>query len=139
MVTAKDIFENLCALAPLELQLSFDNSGFLFGRETAAVTKALLALDVTSAVVDEAIEQGAELVISHHPLIFSPLKSVTDEKLLRLARHQVGVISMHTNLDIAQGGVNDALMSALGAESMAGLDEYGCGRVGRLDRAMPME
>ena len=139
MVTAKDIFENLCALAPLELQLGFDNSGFLFGRDTASVTKALLALDVTSAVVDEAIEQGAELVISHHPLIFSPLKSVTDEKLLRLARHQIGVISMHTNLDIAKGGVNDVLMAALGAQVQGGLDECGCGRVGRLDKAMPME
>lgn len=102
MTTGKDIFENLCALAPLELQLGFDNSGFLFGQEAAAVTKALLALDVTSTVVDEAIEQGAKLIISHHPIIFSPLKSVTDEKLLRLARHQIGVISMHTNLDIAQ-------------------------------------
>ena len=139
MVTAKDIFENLCTLAPLELQLGFDNSGFLFGRETASVTKALLALDGTSAVVDEAIEQGAELVISHHPLIFSPLKSVTDEKLLRLARHQIGVISMHTNLDIAKGGVNDVLMAALGAQVQGGLDECGCGRVGRLDKAMPME
>ena len=138
MVTAKDIFENLCALAPLELQLGFDNSGFLFGRETASVTKALLALDVTSAVVDEAIEQGAELVVSHHPLIFSPLKSVTDEKLLRLARHQIGVISMHTNLDIAKGGVNDVLIAALGAQVQGGLDECGCGRVGRLDKAMPM-
>ena len=113
MVTAKDIFEKLCALAPLELQLGFDNSGFLLGRQTAAVTKALLALDITSAVVDEAIEQGVELIISHHPLIFSPLKSVTDEKLLRLAQHQIAVISMHTNLDIAQGGVNDALMACL--------------------------
>lgn len=139
MVTAKDILKNLCAQAPLELQLGFDNSGFLFGRETAAVAKALLALDVTSAVVDEAIEQGAELIISHHPLIFSPLKSVTDEKLLRLAQHQIGVISMHTNLDIAQGGVNDALMAALGAQVQGVLDEYGCGRVGRLDKAMPME
>lgn len=119
--------------------MGFDNSGFLFGRETASVTKALLALDVTSAVVDEAIEQGVELIISHHPLIFSPLKSVTDEKLLRLAQHQIGVISMHTNLDIAQGGVNDALMSALGAEVQGGLDEYGCGRVGKLEKAMPME
>lgn len=119
--------------------MGFDNSGFLFGRETASVTKALLALDVTSAVVDEAIELGAELILSHHPLIFSPLKSVTDEKLLRLAQHQIGVISMHTNLDIAQGGVNDALMAALGAEVQGGLDEYGCGRVGKLEKAMPME
>ena len=119
--------------------MGFDNSGFLFGRETASVTKALLALDITSAVVDEAIEQGAELIISHHPLIFSPLKSVTDEKLLRLARHQIGVISMHTNLDIAQGGVNDVLMAALGVQVQGRLDEYGCGRGGRLDKAMPME
>lgn len=119
--------------------MGFDNSGFLFGRESAAVTRALLALDVTSAVVDEAIEQGAELIISHHPLIFSPLKSVTDEKLLKLARHQIGVISMHTNLDIAQGGVNDVLMRALGAEEMSGLDEDGCGRVGTLAEAVTME
>ena len=53
--------------------MGFDNSGFLFGRETASVTKALLALDITSAVVDEAVELGAELILSHHPLIFSPL------------------------------------------------------------------
>ena len=119
--------------------MGFDNSGFLFGRETASVAKALLALDVTSAVVDEAIEQGVELIISHHPLIFSPLKSVTDEKLLRLAQHQIGVISMHTNLDIAQGGVNDVMMAALGAQVQGGLDEYGCGRVVKLEKAMPME
>lgn len=139
MTTGKDIFETLCALAPLSLQLGFDNSGFLFGRKDAAVTKVLLALDVTSAVVDEAIKQQAELIISHHPLIFHPLKSVTDEKLLKLARHQIGVISMHTNLDIAQGGVNDVLMAALGAEVTGSLDEDGCGRVGILTKAMPME
>lgn len=139
MTTAKNIFDNLCGLAPLELQLGFDNSGFLLGRESATVTKALLALDVTSAVVDETIEQGAELIISHHPLIFSPLKSVTDEKLLRLAQHKIGVISMHTNLDIAQGGVNDVLMKALGAEIIGTLEEDGCGRVGRLAEAMSME
>lgn len=138
MTTVKNIFENLCALAPLELQMDFDNAGFLFGREAAAVTKALLALDVTPTVVDEVIDLGAELIISHHPLIFTPLKTVTDEKLLRLARHQIGVISMHTNLDIAKGGVNDVLMAALGAEVLGGLDEHGCGRVGRREKAMPM-
>lgn len=138
MTTGKDIFNNLCALAPLTLQLDFDNSGFLFGREAAAVTKVLLALDVTTDVVYEAIEQQAELIISHHPLIFSPLKSVTDEKLLKLARHQIGVISMHTNLDIAQGGVNDVLMTALGAEIISALDEDGCGRVGTLEKPMTM-
>ena len=139
MTSANDIFENLCALAPLELQMSFDNSGFLFGRKNAGVTKALLALDVTPAVVEEAIGLGAELIVSHHPLIFSPLKSVTEEKLLRLAQHQIGVISMHTNLDIAQGGVNDVLLAALGAKVLGELDELGCGRVGLLAEAIAME
>lgn len=137
--TVKDILENLCALAPLELQMDFDNSGFLFGRLSAAVTKVLLVLDVTSVVVDEAIEQGAELIVSHHPLIFSPLKSITDERLLRLAQHQIAVISMHTNLDIAKGGVNDALMAALGVQVLGELDDDGCGRVGTLPAAMTME
>lgn len=139
MTKVKDIFEDLCALAPLELQLGFDNSGLLFGREESPVTKALLSLDITETVVNEAVELGAELVISHHPLIFSPLKSVTDEKLLKLAEHKIAVISMHTNLDITKGGVNDVLMSALGAEVSGGLDEYGCGRVGKLPAAMSME
>ena len=137
MTSANDIFENLCALAPLELQMSFDNSGFLFGRKNAGVTKALLALDVTPAVVEEAIGLGAELIVSHHPLIFSPLKSVTDEKLLRLAQHQIGVISMHTNLDIAQGGVNDRLAKALELIDPGPL-ENGLIRVGTLPQPMPL-
>lgn len=139
MTKVKDIFNELCSYAPLELQMGFDNSGFLFGREEAAVSKALLSLDVTPAVVDEAAELGAELIISHHPLIFSPLKSVTDEKLLKLAANNISVISMHTNLDIAQGGVNDVLMGALGASVDAALDQDDCGRIGSLPVAMSME
>ena len=138
MTRVKDIFEQLCRLAPLELQMGFDNSGFLFGRLEGEVSKILLALDVTPAVVDEAVELGAELIVSHHPLIFSPLKSVTDEKLLKLAANNISVISMHTNLDIAQGGVNDVLMEALGAAVEAPLDEQDCGRVGTLPGPMSM-
>lgn len=138
MTRVKHIFDDLCQLAPLDLQLGFDNSGFLFGRETAEVHSVLLALDVTEPVVDEAIAIGAELIISHHPLIFSPLKSFTDEKLLKLGEHGIAVISMHTNLDIAPDGVNDALMEALGAETHEALDEYGCGRTGILPKPMSM-
>ena len=106
--------------------------------------KVLLALDVTDWVIDEAKEKQAELIVSHHPLLFTPLKKFTDEsrdgaKLLNLAENGIAVISMHTNLDIAKGGVNDVLMAALGAQVQGGLDECGCGRVGRLDKAMPME
>lgn len=137
MTTVKDIYDFLCAAAPLELQLGFDNSGFLVGRSGKSVRKALLSLDVTPEVIDEAIELGAELIISHHPVIFNAIKSLTDEKLLCLTENSVAVISMHTNLDIADGGVNDVLLKLLGAEADEALDNDGCGRIGEL--AAPME
>lgn len=133
MNKVSDIFDFLCRLAPLQLQMSFDNSGLLLGKKDAVVDKVLLALDVTDAVVDEAIEIGAQLIISHHPLIFSPIKALTDEKLLKLVENSIAVISMHTNLDIAPGGVNDVLMAVLGAKTVDVLDEHGCGRVGVLE------
>ena len=139
MATVKDIFQKLCALAPLELQMGFDNSGFLFGRDTSTVSKALLSLDVTDKVVDEAVDMKAELIISHHPLIFTSLKSVTDEKLLRLAENRIAVISMHTNLDIALGGVNDVLLNLLGAEGDEALDPEGCGRIGLLTESLVLK
>ena len=134
MNKVSDIFDFLCRLAPLQLQMSFDNSGLLLGKKDSVVDKVLLALDVTDAVVDEAIEIGAQLIISHHPLIFSPIKSLTDERLLKLIEHSIAVISMHTNLDIAPGGVNDVLMAVLGAKTIDVLDEHGCGRVGFLEK-----
>lgn len=139
MATVKDIFQKLCALAPLELQMGFDNSGFLFGRDTSTVSKALLSLDVTDKVVDEAVDMKAELIISHHPLIFTSLKSVTDEKLLRLAENRIAVISMHTNLDIALGGVNDVLLNLLGAEGDEAFDPEGCGRIGLLPESLELK
>ena len=137
MTTVKDIYDFLCAAAPLELQLGFDNSGFLVGRNDKSVKKVLLSLDVTAEVIDEAIELGAELIISHHPVIFSAIKKLTDEKLLRLIENSIAVISMHTNLDIADGGVNDVLLKLLGAEGDEALDSDGCGRIGEL--AAPMD
>ena len=132
MTTANDIFEYLCELAPLELQMSFDNSGFLVGRRDKCVRNVLLALDVTEAVVDEAVKNNADMIVTHHPIIFHPLKSLTDSKLIKLAVNDIAVASMHTNLDIAQGGVNDVLLSLLGAEYSDTLDRDNCGRVGKL-------
>ena len=139
MTKVCEIYEELCRLAPTGLQMDFDNSGFLLGRAGAEPDAVLLALDVTDEVVDEAIRCGAGLIVSHHPLIFHPLKSVTDEspegkRLLKLIEHRIAVISMHTNLDIAEGGVNDVLMAALGGRSEGPLDEDGCGRVGVIQR-----
>ncbi len=144
MAKVNDIYELLCGLAPLELQMDFDNSGFLLGHGSAEVNKVLLTLDVTFEAAREAVAAGAELIISHHPLIFTAVKSVTDmsadgEKLLYLAENRVAVISMHTNLDIAQGGVNDVLIEALGAKAEGALDAEGCGRVGSLPEPVAFE
>lgn len=136
MTKIEEVYSFLCALAPLELQMSFDNSGFQLGRLDSPVDKVLLALDITEDVVNEAIDLGAQLIVSHHPLIFNPLKEITDEKILKLIENRISVISMHTNLDIADGGVNDVLIHALGAEPVSALDSDGCGRIGIISEEM---
>ena len=143
MQTVEELFRFLCTLAPLELQMDFDNAGFLVGRRGAEVSRVLLSLDITHEAIDEAIEYGAELIVSHHPVIFHKLGSLTDagqdDKVLRLAEHGIAAICMHTNLDIAAGGVNDVLIARLGAFFEDTLDAQNCGRVGTLPEAMPLE
>ena len=144
MTRVLDVFDVLCELAPLELQMDFDNSGFQLGHGDREVRRCLLALDVTDAVAMEARDCGAELIITHHPLLFSPLRSVCDadaveKRALFLIENGIALISMHTNLDIAPGGVNDVLIRLLGAEPEAALDADGCGRIGTLAEAMPFD
>lgn len=152
MTTVKDIFNYLNELAPVELKMDFDNVGILVGSKKSPVTKCLIALDITDDVIDEAIALGANLIVSHHPVIFNELKSVLDEdltgrKLIKLIKNDISAICMHTNLDIAAGGVNDALMSALegtvsGYLEPCGTDakgnKVGCGRIGELADAMDL-
>lgn len=140
----RDLFDFLCTLAPLKLQLGFDNAGFLVGDIEAGVSRVLLSLDVTEEVIDEAVRTGAELIVSHHPFIWTPLKSVTGDgltsrKLMKLIKNDISVISLHTNLDIAEGGVNDVLISLLGAERTDTLDGDGCGRIGELQEELCLE
>ena len=122
--------------------MDFDNSGFLVGRRNASVNKLLLSLDITESVVEEAIEQKADLVISHHPVIFHKLGGVTDQGagslVLQMAENGIAAVCMHTNLDIAEGGVNDVLIRLLGAECEGSLDVNGCGRVGQLPEELSM-
>ena len=143
MKTVQDIFDTLCRLAPLDLQLDFDNSGFLVGHPDQEVNRVLLTLDITEHVVDEAISTGVQLIISHHPLIWDPLKSITSSgegaRVLRLIEHQIAAICVHTNLDIANGGVNDVLMQKLGGEVEGPLDKDGCGRIGHLAGHISLE
>ncbi len=114
MATVREIYQYLDGLAPFSLQMEFDNAGFLVGRGERAVSKILVSLDITEEVAEEAAELGAELIVSHHPVIFRPAKSVTDgdpdgRVLLALAEHRIAAICAHTNLDAVAGGVNDAL------------------------------
>lgn len=139
MALIKDIYNFLTDFAPLELQMSFDNSGFLVGRKENEVSKVLLALDITLPVIEEAEKLGAQLIVSHHPLIFHPLKSITDDKFLSIVRSDISAICMHTNLDICDGGVNDVLIETLtGNKAMLKLGDDNCGRVAELEKGMKL-
>ncbi len=119
MIRLKEIKKAFEDFAPLSLQESYDNSGLLIGDEEAEIQSALIALDVTEAVLDEAISKGCNLVISHHPLIFGNLKTVTSGtstgKMIRKAvQYDIAVYALHTNLDNIAGGVNNILCDKLG-------------------------
>lgn len=115
MSTVTHIYDAIDRLAPFWLTMDFDNTGILVGDRNREVSCALLALDCTPAVVEQAKQLGAQLIVTHHPVIFHPLKRVNEDAVVyQLIRSDISVISAHTNLDIAQGGVNDALASAIG-------------------------
>jgi len=105
-------------LAPLELAGDYDNVGLIVGRGTADVTRVLLALDATSPVINEAVTLGAQLIIVHHPPIWTAIKRINDAtpqgcKLLTLAERSIAVYAAHTNLDACEGGINDILFDIL--------------------------
>ncbi len=130
MATVKDVLRCLDEKAPFYSQLGFDNSGFLVGRGDKKVKRILVALDITENVAKEAVERGADLIVSHHPVIWEGARSVTDEtilgrKLLCLLENGIAAICAHTNLDAAKGGVNDCLAAALGLKDTALLKHYG--------------
>ena len=143
MPTVHDIESALYALAPKALAAEWDNVGLLAGSADREVRSVLVALDITEPVVEEAERMGADLIVSHHPVIFHPVKSITDRDpsgrlLIRLVRSGTGAVCMHTNLDAAQGGVNDALASALGLQDAAPAAEGGIARIGTLPEAMAL-
>lgn len=127
-------------IAPYELAEEWDNVGLLFGRSEAEVTRVLVALDLTQAVLDEARALGAQLIVAHHPILFHARKHVTDRDregrlMLDMARADVALIAAHTNLDSAPGGVNDVLMEAMGCTQVSG---EGAVRVGWFETEMTL-
>lgn len=125
MVTVGDIYSQIDAAAPFSTAMGFDNAGMLVGSFSAPVQTVLLSLDITPEVVREAVELGAQLIVSHHPVIFHPLKRLSAESApYLLASCGIAAICAHTNLDMAPGGVNACLAERLQLAQVAMLQEY---------------
>ena len=119
----KEVTKALERFAPLPLQESWDNAGLQVGLTEAEVSGALLCLDVTCQIVDEAIQKGCNLIVSHHPLIFRKLARLTGEDYVQQAvmkaiANGIVIMSMHTNMDNAQGGVNFKIAEKLGLRNV---------------------
>lgn len=144
MATVHDILDFLWEVAPEEGKESWDNVGHLVGRGNAEVTRILVALDITMPVIQEAVETGAQLIVSHHPLIWDTYRHVNDsvfqqDKVLTLAENRIAAICMHTNLDEAEDGVDDTLVEALGLTPECHLAEGKIGHVSMLPEPMTLQ
>ena len=127
----KDILDCITAIAPLQWQESYDNAGLQVGDLNAATQKALICLDITEEVVDEAITKHCDLIVSHHPLIFRGLKHLTPETyieraVMKAVKHDIAMISMHTNLDNSYLGVSRVLAERLGLNHLQLLQPSEC-------------
>ena len=136
MFTVSDILNYMEELAPRSMKMDWDNVGLLCGSKNTPVTKILVALDPFEGVVDEAAAFGAELIVTHHPLIFRPLPKVTDETsigrgIMKLCRSGISAVNAHTNLDQAPGGVNDVLAETLGLQDIRVIAPQGLDAEGR--------
>lgn len=137
-MTVKKLYEAMTARIPEELSEEWDNDGIMCSSDLSReVNNVLIALDVTEEIVDYAIGRNFDLIISHHPLIFKPQKSISEEnhvsrKIIKLITNNVSVFSFHTRADKVKGGVNDLLASRIGLTDVSPFGEGCMGRVGTL-------
>ena len=147
MTTVADILDVLEALAPTGMKMDWDNVGLLVGDPAQEVRRVLVALDITQGVAEEAVSLGAQMIVSHHPVMNCAWHEVqtlraddAQGRLLRyLVQHGLAACCMHTNLDAADGGVNDCLAHALGLSGLSMLNEEKIGRIGTLSCEIPLE
>ena len=140
-----EVIAALERLAPLRLQDEWDNSGLQVGFPEAETRRVLVCLDITEEIVQEAVERGCDLIVSHHPLLFKALRQVSDATyqqrcVVRALSAGISIYSAHTSLDNAPGGVNHRIASLLGLEDLQWLQpredgQGGSGLVGRLPQA----
>jgi dinuclear metal center YbgI/SA1388 family protein len=135
MVKAEWVIQKMENWAPLDLAEEWDNPGLLIGDSAQDVRRILVALDASESVISETLRGKYDLLITHHPLIYNPLKRIisqdpTGSKIIRLIQNKTGLYCAHTNLDIAEGGVNDILFDILELNKKENLMESELGRVG---------
>ncbi len=140
-MTARELIAPIEAFAPLALQENWDNCGFSVGDRNMEVHKALVALDCTEEVIDEAVELGCDIIITHHPLIFKGVKSVTPDNftgriITKAIKHNVAVYAAHTNMDKAANGVSGLMAERLGLVDVEPLTEECLGLIGKLEPAL---
>lgn len=138
------IIDTLERAAPLSLQEPWDNSGLQVGRLSGTCNGVVVALDPTEAVVDHAIEQGASLIVTHHPLLFKGLTTIDTEVAVgrvveKLIKNNITLYALHTPADSTVGGLNDRLAKALGLVETQPLEDSGIGRIGNLPQPMSMD
>lgn len=134
MTKVADVVEVMKALAPVELAENWDNVGLLVGNKEREVHKILVMLDFDEQGMEEALEVGADMIITHHPAIMYKLATITDPLYLKLIENKISLCSMHTNLDSADQGVNQVLAETLGLSNIEPIDFDGLyGRTGYVD------
>lgn len=132
MTTVRQVYEAMQAIAPLELAEHWDNPGLLVDCG-GQMHRVLAALDITPEVVAEAAAKQCEMIVSHHPVIFDPLKKIGPQDVpFQLVQAGISAICMHTNLDAAEGGVNEVLAGIFGMRDWEVFAD-GCGRVGEVE------
>ena len=143
-MTVKQFYEAISGRIPASLSCDCDNDGLLLSSdEGREVRRVLCTLDVTEEAVDYAVQNGFDLILSHHPLIFRPLSSLTPDghisrKAIRLLSSEISVISLHTRADAVAGGVNDRLAKLLGLSDVEVIGEEGIARIGELEDAVDL-
>lgn len=149
MLSVKDIIEIIERAAPLDLQYSWDNSGFLCGNINKEVKKLYLTLDVNMYTVDEAVSCGADMILAHHPILFRGANNINFDTpqgyvLKELIKNDIALYATHTPMDCAKGGINDVLADKLGITNKKIIeknDKYegcGLGRYGELESAVTL-
>ena len=148
----QEIIDKIESFAPLEMACEGDNPGLMFGKKDKEIERVLVALDVDLGVIKEAKEKGADLILTHHPLMIDPIRQITETTpagrcILELAEAGIALYSAHTNLDSAKGGLNDIFAEKLGISDTKPIEvtytdengkTYGIGRVGTIENEMSL-